>query len=78
MCLLNTPNQPSVKTPSVPEPNPNASLMAENRVRRAGARGTSANIFTSALGDSTFGSSISVPGAAKLGQTNVQNGASFA
>lgn len=69
MCLFQQQRSPQIKTPTVPEPNPNASLMAETRLRRARSQGSQANIFTSALGDSTFGSSISVPGATKLGQT---------
>lgn len=67
------------KTPAVtpaPEAKPFASLQSEDRLRRARARGVQANIFTSALGDSGFGASVSpgkIAGATKLGETAAAN-----
>ena len=58
--------------PPVPQPvarDKDASLRVEARLRRRRSRGTSANIFTSALGDSDFGSHV-VSGATRLGQSN--------
>lgn len=58
--------------PPVPQPvvrDKDANLRVEARLRRRRSRGTRANIFTSALGDSHFGTSV-VPGATRLGQSN--------
>jgi hypothetical protein len=58
--------------PPVPQPvvrDKDASLRVEARLRRRRSRGTSANIFTSALGDAGFGQSV-VSGATRLGQSN--------
>ncbi|MEX3008351.1 hypothetical protein [Hoeflea sp. TYP-13] len=63
---------PSVKTPETPPvPNPitrdkDAGLRQEARLRRRRSRGSRANVFSSVLGDSGFGSSV-VKGATKLG-----------
>lgn len=62
-----------VETPDpVPLPvtrDEDANLRVEARLRRRRSRGSSANIFTSALGDSGFGSNV-VSGATRLGQSN--------
>lgn len=58
------------KTPPIP-PTPrrdeNSSLAMEARMRAASAQGVKANIFTSPLGDSGFGSNVK--GATLLGQS---------
>lgn len=85
MCFFSSSSNKGVReTPAVPNPNPNASLMAENRLRLARSQGSRANIFTTALGDSGFGSSV-INGATQLGQTqgtgfglSTRNGASNA
>lgn len=64
MCFPKTPAVPAKPTP--PKSDENSALVQEARRRARDARGSSGNIFTSALGDSGFGASV-VRGATKLG-----------
>jgi len=58
MCFSTSVATPTVTPPEPVDRNANANLLAEARLRRRRARGSRANIFTSALGDSDFGSYV--------------------
>lgn len=69
MCIK-APKIPEIKaTAPAPERDENASLLAEARLRKRRSKGSKANIFSTALGDSGFGGSV-VKGATKLGLSN--------
>jgi hypothetical protein len=58
MCFSTSVETPIATPPEPVDRNANANLLAEARLRRRRARGSRANIFTSALGDSEFGSFV--------------------
>jgi hypothetical protein len=58
MCFSTKIETPKPTTPEPVKREANASLLSEARRRRRRARGSRANIFTSALGDSNFGSYV--------------------
>jgi len=64
MCF-SMPKAPEI--PPTPKRDENATLAQETRARALSAQGVKANIFTSALGDSGFGSNVK--GATLLGQS---------
>mgnify|MGYP000327278910 CR=1 FL=1 len=58
MCFSTKIETPKSTTPQPVKREADASLLSEARRRRRRARGSSANIFTSALGDSAFGTFV--------------------
>ncbi|WP_419911970.1 hypothetical protein [Hoeflea sp.] len=69
MCFSTKVETPEQLAPPPVARDKDANLRVEARLRRRRSRGSRANIFTSALGDSSFGGSI-VSGATRLGQSN--------
>lgn len=64
MCVK-APKQPAIR--QQPAPDPNASLIQNNRRRSAEQQGVEANIFTSPLGDSAYNTSAASPALARFG-----------
>lgn len=58
MCFSTKIETPKTATPQPVKREADASLLSEARRRRRRAQGASANIFTSALGDSDFGTFV--------------------